>query len=372
MFTRFPVRIPPFESVTKTHLQKQGNCGISELRPVAKPDAWSCIITSPFASGGFGKARVAELHDPACDASYVGLLCIKEVPCRGRRFGWRQEQARERNLQECAREITFQNTYSPLKIVRAFVNPQGNAYLLMALMDGGTACTLRDKIGDDAEFSNVVRYVLWKVVTQIATLHAGGFMHCDVKPRNILWNTDGAVALADFGLARERSREVKRKSGGTWGYRAPEIFNGPEGGGAAVDVWALGVAAIRMYELQNPFFLLRAPIAYEDYRQHVMSAASPADVLNREDAPSLMTRRFHHVFHQLWQLDAPLCGYLLGAVLVSNPCARHSAQQVAEHLENEIRFDENAALATMARCKAVEGKIASSESGSAAIARPAT
>lgn len=104
-------------------------------------------------------------------------------------------------------------------------------------------------------------------------------LHRDLKPQNLLINADGAIKLADFGLARAFGVPVRTYThevgvvgggnvtmGGRWGgrvwqgdgmgrgcpscappwqvvtlwYRAPEILLGCKYYSTAVDIWSLG------------------------------------------------------------------------------------------------------------------------------------
>lgn len=85
------------------------------------------------------------------------------------------------------------------------------------------------------------------VAEGLAAAHARGVVHGDLKPANILLGDDGAVKLADFGLAKLRDAHRTRTAGlaGTPSYIAPEQIAGGEVGPQA-DVYAFGVVA---YEL---------------------------------------------------------------------------------------------------------------------------
>ena len=71
----------------------------------------------------------------------------------------------------------------------------------------------------------------WQVVLRriieagrgLEVLHAEGFVHCDVKPANILVR-DGVAKIGDFGLASHPARVQAIR--GTPGYMAPEIGAG--------------------------------------------------------------------------------------------------------------------------------------------------
>uniref|UniRef100_A0A669DK40 Mitogen-activated protein kinase kinase kinase kinase 2 n=1 Tax=Oreochromis niloticus TaxID=8128 RepID=A0A669DK40_ORENI len=89
-------------------------------------------------------------------------------------------------------------------------------------------------------------------------LHETGKMHRDIKGANILLTERGDVKLADFGIAAEISASVaKRKSFiGTPYWMAPEVAAVEKKGGYnhLCDIWAVGITAIELAELQPPMF----------------------------------------------------------------------------------------------------------------------
>ncbi|KAG4993413.1 hypothetical protein JHK86_030240 [Glycine max] len=77
-------------------------------------------------------------------------------------------------------------------------------------------------------------------------IHSKGYVHCDVKPQNILVFDNGVVKIADLGLAKRRG-EINREyvCRGTPMYMSPEsltdnVYESP------VDIWALGCTIVEM------------------------------------------------------------------------------------------------------------------------------
>jgi serine/threonine-protein kinase len=77
----------------------------------------------------------------------------------------------------------------------------------------------------------------------LATAHAHGIVHRDVKPENIMVRTDGYVKLLDFGLARRIAPDENSSAGlpeGTLRYMSPEQVRG-ENLTPATDIFSLGL-----------------------------------------------------------------------------------------------------------------------------------
>lgn len=83
-------------------------------------------------------------------------------------------------------------------------------------------------------------------------------MHRDIKGANILLTDHGDVKLADFGVAAKITATIaKRKSFiGTPYWMAPEVAAVEKNGGynQLCDIWAVGITAIELGELQPPMF----------------------------------------------------------------------------------------------------------------------
>jgi Protein kinase domain len=76
-------------------------------------------------------------------------------------------------------------------------------------------------------------------------------IHRDLKPSNVIRRTDGSFAFVDFGAVRDRLRpEGGSTVVGTFGYMAPEQFQGRAG--PASDVYAIGATAMAMATGEEP------------------------------------------------------------------------------------------------------------------------
>lgn len=97
---------------------------------------------------------------------------------------------------------------------RRFVRIQ-ELILTMELFDGQSLEEQeRLSLGD-------VLLVFRMVATGLNAMHQKGFVHCDIKPNNILFNKAGKIKIIDFGQSC-RIGQIKKRIQGTPEYIAPE------------------------------------------------------------------------------------------------------------------------------------------------------
>lgn len=203
------------------------------------------------------------------------------------------------------------------------VDPDGAAYLVMEYVEGAS---LRALIKESTALMEkpdprLISRVFSQVAEALAAVHSAvepstghalDLVHRDVSPENVLLSRQGAVKLADFGIARAM-KEVSTTSPdvmrGKLRYMAPEQITGAPLS-PAVDVWALGVS---LYEC----LVLKRPFPEENEAQTVSAIASvdyqPLTKL-RPDLPS------------------ELC-ILVDRCLGRDPVSRPQAQDLALELE---------------------------------------
>jgi len=184
------------------------------------------------------------------------------------------------------------------------------AFLVMELVDGETLSrTLeRGPLGSRESAALGAR-----LAGALAHVHERGIVHRDVKPSNILLDSDGAAKLGDFGIAAHddaTSYTVTGTTLGTVSYMAPEQLENHQVGDAA-DVWSLGIVLLEC---------LTGRRAYQ---------GSPSEV---------MARRISGPVPLPADLPAPW-RQVLGGMLERRPEQRLTARQVAALLQTSA-FDQ--------------------------------
>ncbi|XP_022603546.1 mitogen-activated protein kinase kinase kinase kinase 2 isoform X2 [Seriola dumerili] len=155
-------------------------------------------------------------------------------------------------------EITMMKECKHKNIVAYFGSYHRNTklWICMEYCGGGSLQDIYHVTGPLRE--KQIAYVCRETLQGLYHLHETGKMHRDIKGANILLTERGDVKLADFGVAAEISASVaKRKSFiGTPYWMAPEVAAVEKKGGYnhLCDIWAVGITAIELAELQPPMF----------------------------------------------------------------------------------------------------------------------
>lgn len=143
-------------------------------------------------------------------------------------------------------------------IVQAFdVNQSGDFhYFVMEFVEGRTVYDDIVKRGRYPE-EEAIDIVL-QIADALQHAHTKGFVHRDVKPKNIMITKEGVAKLADMGLARalsdkEAAEAEAGRAFGTPYYISPEQIQGKVDIGPQADIYSLGATFYHMVTGQVPF-----------------------------------------------------------------------------------------------------------------------
>ncbi|MGC4095395.1 MAG: serine/threonine-protein kinase [Polyangiaceae bacterium] len=178
------------------------------------------------------------------DTTNQTQVAIKRFQVRGAK-SWKDVELAERE----ASVLSRLNHPNLPRYVEHFEH-DGALYLVMQKIDGPTLADLRARGALDQA---LVERFLRDLGDTLSYLHglAPPIVHRDIKPQNVILRADGGFSLVDFGSVREKLRpEGGSTVVGTFGYMAPEQFQGRAGPGT--DVYGAGATALACLTGQDP------------------------------------------------------------------------------------------------------------------------
>lgn len=187
-----------------------------------------------------------------------------------------------------------------------------------------TSPTVSKEIVDRFLGSKKQRLILMlKISQRIASMHAHGLVHSDLKPENIMVNTQGDVQIIDNGNSQEDGETAHQF--GTPAYSAPEImFRRYPTYSKAADLYGLAKLLILTLGKDSGYFISQCPSS-----EHLSTY-----YFNQRDTRQLPTN------------ISPKITQLVQKLLAREPTDRGTIQDVIEILAAEIKACPSAAPAT--------------------------
>ena len=179
-------------------------------------------------------------------------VAVKELPYDETLSAAQARRQRDRTLRE-ARAVA-QLSHPHIIVVHDVVEDDERPYIVMELIEGGS---LADRLAhqgpvDAAEAARIGIALLGA----LAAAHAGGVLHRDLKPDNVLLETGtDRVVLTDFGIAQVAGTPTLTENGAFVGspeYTAPERMSGARTGPES-DLWSLGALLCAALSGESPF-----------------------------------------------------------------------------------------------------------------------
>jgi serine/threonine protein kinase len=136
--------------------------------------------------------------------------------------------------------------------VHEYFEENDSIYVVMELLEGKSLRQVLEEAGGPLPEADVLRYGR-DVGNALAAVHAENLLHRDVKPDNVMIQSDDQIVLVDFGTAREFATDQSSVMSQTLspGYAPVEQYSDRARFGPSTDVYALGAT---LYHLATGTF----------------------------------------------------------------------------------------------------------------------
>lgn len=239
------------------------------------------------------------------------------------------------------RHFRNENIISILDIQRpGSVDQMNDVYLIQELMDTDLSRVIRSQSLTDDH----CQYFTYQLLRALKALHSADVLHRDLKPGNLLINTNCDLKLCDFGLARSAFPQASSQDANvgfmteyvaTRWYRAPEIMLTFQHYTKAIDMWSVGCILAEMLG-GVPLF------PGKDYREQLNLILEVVGTPTNADYYSIKSKRARQYlmslpprkpqsFKALYPKANPLALDLLSKLLTFNPAQRLTVEQALQH-----------------------------------------
>lgn len=214
-----------------------------------------CPINIPFSFNGYRFLTILGFGS----TSIVGLVEEEETCLLFSAKIMPKRYLEEKNLiDQIQKEIAVMgevNHPNIAKIYRTFElrNRIDETYiiLIMEYCENGDLLTYATEHGFKSEYE---KYKIMKgFLEAIKYLHKRGISHGDIKPENIMIDSDFNAKLSDFGYCRTTLVAGDEAKCGTLYYAAPELFINGEFDTLKSDIWSIGITLYCLSENSFPY-----------------------------------------------------------------------------------------------------------------------